>query len=351
MQAVNSQFQPQTPAASHAAFAVREAKKPVARAPNRKLCSNCGANMPLTAKSCGDCRHQFREQHSQESKGMDNMLRKSTFSIVTAAALLIAIVGWFGPSQAIGATSTPSAADYQATITALQTQVVISKATVVVTKTASAKIATTPKAKKSKPYLGGNAFSLLNSGKNRQLSIVATGIYDGTSIPLIVRNNTGKDIVRVQVTGVARSADGKLLASGGDQGFGPNVLHSGDYAIGYVYFSGIDLPADAKYEFETSSTDVVDDSYDSIRDLVVTEADSLDGRIVGFLQNNFKETVKGPMGVKVMCVGADGTLLGMFQGYTDKDSAKSAEKVPFQVDIYGQVDCTNFLVAASGYKF
>jgi hypothetical protein len=30
-----------------------------ARPSNRKLCPNCGADMPVTAKMCSDCRHQF----------------------------------------------------------------------------------------------------------------------------------------------------------------------------------------------------------------------------------------------------------------------------------------------------
>jgi hypothetical protein len=61
--------------------------------------------------------------------------------------------------------------------------------------------------------------------------------------------------------------------------------------------------------------------------------------------------VSGPIGVDVMCIGGDGSLLGFFQGFTNKDSAKSGEKVPFQVDTYGQVDCTNFLVTGKGYSF
>jgi hypothetical protein len=284
-------------------------------------------------------------------KELDMMPRKSLFSILAVVATLIAMAGWFGPSLAIGATTTPSAADYEATIAAFQTQVAGTKATVEPTKPASTKeAAAVPKAKKTKPYLAGNALSLLGKGKSHKLSIVATGTYDGNTIPLIVRNNTGKDIIRIQVTGVVRSADGKLLASGGDQGFGPNLVHAGDYAIGYVYFGGAQLPEDAKFSFETSSTDATDNKYENMRDLSVTEADSLDGRIVGFLQNGYKETVTGPMAVKVMCLGADGSLLGLYQGYTDKDSAKSGEKVPFQVDIYGQVDCTNFLVTGRGYS-
>ncbi len=111
------------------------------------------------------------------------------------------------------------------------------------------------------------------------------------------------------------------------------------------------MPPDATFTFETSSTDATDNKYESIRDLSVTEADYIDGRIVGFLENEYKETVSGPMSIKVACLGSDGSLLGVFQGFTDKDSAKSKEKVPFQVETYGQVDCTNFLIAGSGYSF
>jgi hypothetical protein len=281
------------------------------------------------------------------------MRRKSMLSLALAGMLLVAAVGWFNPTRAIGATSTPSAAEYQATIAALQTQVASPgspQSPSTPTAAATAK-PSKPKTETARPYLSGNAFPLLHHGKKHEISIVGTGVYDGTSIPLIIRNNTGKAVIRIQVTGVARSADGKLLASGGDQGFGPNLVHPGEYAIGYVYFGGAQLPPDATFTFETSSTDATDNKYENIRDLTITEADNVDGRIVGFLQNDYKETVSGPIGVDVMCIGGDGSLLGFFQGFTNKDSAKSGEKVPFQVDTYGQVDCTNFLVTGKGYSF
>jgi hypothetical protein len=150
---------------------------------------------------------------------------------------------------------------------------------------------------------------------------------------------------------VVRSGDGKLIASGGDQGFKPNLVGPGEYAIGYVYFDGVELPGHAAYEFDVSATDANDDQFESIRDLAVSEAEFLGDRIVGFLQNNHDETVTGPMGVSVVCLDAEGALLSHHQSYTDKEEAAPGETVPFQVDLFGASDCNNFLVAASGYSF
>jgi hypothetical protein len=211
--------------------------------------------------------------------------------------------------------------------------------------------AAAPAGENTSSYLGGNAVSLLSPGDKGKLSVVLSGTYDGNILPLVVRNNTDKDVIRIKVSAVARSADGKLIASGGDQGFHPNLVRAGEYSLGYLYFDGIELPADALFEFEVSAKDASDNQFESTRDLDVTEADYLDNRIVGLLQNNHTENVTGPMGVSVVCLDGEGTLLGHHQSFTDKDEAAPGESIPFQVELYGATDCSNFLVAASGFNF
>jgi len=200
-------------------------------------------------------------------------------------------------------------------------------------------------------YLGGNALPLLPTGKSGTLDVIVVGTYDGNVLPLVIQNNTEKSLTNLSISATARSVDGALIAAGGDQGLQPTHLSSGDYALGYIYFDGIDLPPDAIYEFEVNGDDASSVSYDAQRDLSVQEASFLGDHIVGLFVNDQDTIVQGPMGVYVTCFSEAGEIVGFAQAFTDKDQAEPGETVPFQVDLYGGVDCTNFLVAGNGYSF
>jgi len=165
------------------------------------------------------------------------MKRSIGFGIVV---LIIATMA-FGPASAQD--------NSQATISALQTQVADLQATVDArgekinaqrTQIAEIKGANAnsvePTAESASGggesvYLGGNALELLPAGAAGKLEVVTVGIYDGTELPLIVRNNTDKPLERLSVSGVARTVDGQLIAAGGDQGLNPSVVRPGEYAL------------------------------------------------------------------------------------------------------------------------
>jgi hypothetical protein len=197
-------------------------------------------------------------------------------------------------------------------------------------------------------YIGGNASPPLPAGESGMLAVVATGSYDGVDLPVVVRNNTGEAVIRVTVSAVARSADGKMLAAGGDQGFNPNLVRPGEITLGYVYFGGVDLPPDVTFEFETSARSASKDEFENIRDLDVIDQSFIEDRIVGMLRNPHNERVSGPISVAVVCFDTEGALLGDYNDFTEKDEAEPGDTVPFQVGVRGP--CPVFLVAASGFK-
>jgi hypothetical protein len=196
-------------------------------------------------------------------------------------------------------------------------------------------------------YIGGNESPSLPGGEMGLIAVVAVGPYDGNTLPIVVRNNTRDDVIRVAISAVARDKSGNMLGSGGDQGFNPNLVRPGEITLGYVYFGGIDLPDDATFEFETSADLASDARFENIRDLDVVEQSFVEDRIVGMLQNSHDEHVSGPIEAMAFCFSPEGTLLDFYRNYTDKDEAGPGKTVPFQVDVRG--DCPVFLIAANGY--
>lgn len=197
--------------------------------------------------------------------------------------------------------------------------------------------------------IGGSAANLLPPGTAGEVIVVAVGTYDGSRLPLVVRNNTGGEVADVSVSATARDAGGALVASGGDQGFRPNLLRPGELAMGYAYFDGAQLPADAVFEFDAEA-DAPGGALSRL-DLVVDEATLIDDRVVGVLSNPHAETLQGPIGITLTCFSTDGILLGFHEGYSDKETAEPGETVPFQVTLQGGTSCPAFLVAGSGYNF
>jgi len=200
------------------------------------------------------------------------------------------------------------------------------------------------------PYLGGTGLELLPAGAAGEVEVVLQGVYDGSILPIIVRNNSDEAIGRVAVAAAVRSAAGDLVGAGGDQGFNPSRVEPGSYAIGYLYFDGATLPNDATFDFDVSFEEPDGGSFSSI-DMTMVEATFLGDRIVGTLLNEHDEPMSGPINIAVMCLTADCAILDHESGYTDQDNADPGQSIPFQVSFFGGIDCTYFVIAASGYNF
>ncbi len=199
-------------------------------------------------------------------------------------------------------------------------------------------------------FIGGSALSMLPAGEPGALSVVATGYYDGNTLPFVLRNNTGAPVISPEVVGVAKNAAGQMIATGGDQGITPNLIRPGGLSLGYVYFGGVQLPADTTFEITATAKAIDDEQFENQRDLSVVEAAYIDGRIVGTLTNDYPEELTGPFGVRVACFDANGALIDADQAYSKQDSAAPGAAIPFQVPGFGALDCPLFLVSGGGYS-
>jgi hypothetical protein len=198
-------------------------------------------------------------------------------------------------------------------------------------------------------FIGGNALPVMPEGESGELSVVAVGLYDGNQLPIVVRNNTGEDVIRITAVVSAKNQSGQLIATGGDQLFSPNLVRSGGVSFGYAYFGGVDLPPDTQFEFDLDARSATDDRYENRRDLEVVEASSLEGRVVGTLQNTYDTLLTGPISVVAVCFDESGTLLGHERGFSNKDQLAPDETLAVQVGRPGTGPCLLFLLAGSGW--
>lgn len=201
------------------------------------------------------------------------------------------------------------------------------------------------------PFVGGNQSPQLPDGDLGIISVIKIGTYDGSVLPIIVRNNTNESVIRISVTAIARAGDGSMLATGSDQTFHPNLVKSGEIAFGYIYF-GMDtkLPDDTTYEFEIDSYSLDSDfaSFENIRDLEVVEQNLIDNRIVGMLKNSQEVLLSSPISVAVYCFDENGSLLGYRGSYASAEKINPGDTIPFQVELYDSL-CPIYLVASSGF--
>ena len=183
-------------------------------------------------------------------------------------------------------------------------------------------------------YVKGSASPPLQAGEPGKISVIAMGprSSNNDSLNIVVRNNTDKTVRRIAVSAVARTKDGKLFASGGDQGFHPNVVRPGEIALGYVYFgSDAKLSPDLSFEFEGTAKPADEDNYENIRDLEVAEVSLVaNKRVVGMLRNPYDEPIHGPIEAVVVCFDSKGALLGYYSDFTDKDTARPVPLYPIK---------------------
>lgn len=204
-------------------------------------------------------------------------------------------------------------------------------------------------------YVGGNAFGLIPEGQLGTLSVVAYGMPIDTSfptVPFVLRNNTGNDIVQPKVNLTVRDSAGTLIASGDAPQVYPFFVRSGGIAFGSIMFlgQGTVIPADATFEWSVSPTAPKDAQYYPYADMDIVEASLFDNRIVGTAKNGFEYDVSGPMLPAVLCMWEDGSVVSFENGFTDAGPIPSGATQSFQVDLflttYAGYGCPVFLVAA-----
>lgn len=205
-----------------------------------------------------------------------------------------------------------------------------------------------PADSRASKYLGGNASPVFPDGEPGKLSVIQLGTGGRDNLMYIaVRNNTVSCVTYIAVSSVVYTADGKLYATGGDQGFNPAFICPGEIALGYQYYEDVNLPTDATYTFEATARQY--DKPDNFLDLDVTEVNLVGDRLVGFFTNNQDAKVSGPISATAYCFDESSTFLSEHSDYTDKDSALPGEQIPFQISL-GNDPCPIYLVAGSGYR-
>lgn len=190
-------------------------------------------------------------------------------------------------------------------------------------------------------------------GKPGSLTVVEAGTYTGTTLPIVIRNNTRQAVGSVKVTATAYVGR-KLVATGSDQGTKPAVVAKGGLAIGYIYFGNTQLPAGATIHY-TATGSTPGGSF-SATDLPITTANYTGGKLVGIAHNRTGKKVSGPLGVYATCFSAAGKVEAMETGYADADNAPPGADAPFTLDFtsFGTAaapTCAHILVAMTGYSF
>ena len=200
------------------------------------------------------------------------------------------------------------------------------------------------------PFVGGNQSPALPDGEPGKLSVIVAGKFDGSVVPVIIRNNTDTPVTRVTVSATAHEGSGAMLGAGGDQGFNPYLVMPGEITMGYVYFSDADFPEDVTFDYEVSASKYdPNDSFGAL-DLDVTKANIVGKNVIGILTNNSNKAVSGPIGAVVYCFDGNGNLLDYHSDFTDKENADPGGTIPFQVNLRDD-ECPIFLVAGSGFDF
>jgi hypothetical protein len=231
----------------------------------------------------------------------------------------------------------------------------VAPTTIAAAPTTSVTVATTVAAAPTTAGAGGDNAHVFTvgevvvpAGDAGTVSVVLTGPDDGSSVPMIVRNNTADTLYNLEVTGIARDAAGTLAATGSSQGFEPVAVGPGEWAMGYVYFEA--LTGGETYEWQTQFD--TEAGFIGQLDLTISEAELTSGefnqQVVGIATNENADPVSSGS-VFVSCFdGAN--LLGVTQGYTDGDEIAAGGFGPFTVDLYDVETCPAMAIAASGYN-
>ena len=203
----------------------------------------------------------------------------------------------------------------------------------------------------ARAVLFGNASPPLASGHPGVIDIVAQGAYDGSSVPIVLRNNTSGTVHGIEVTGEARDASSHLIGTGSSQDIYPNNVAPGQIAVGYVYFSGATLPAGTTFSFQSDGKLGADTPPFAKLDLSIGEASiTADGSMVGTVKNPLAQRASGPIGVMAMCFDQAGHVLGETNGFADGHTVDPGGTDPFTLRL-GATSCPVYLVGAEGFGF
>lgn len=194
-------------------------------------------------------------------------------------------------------------------------------------------------------------------GQPGQLSVVFVGTPRGdygSTVPVVVRNNTSDAVQDIEINGTARGADGSLAGSGSSQGFEPAILKSGEWGFGYIYFD-TSLAADVTVEATARGDEATDDGFFDRVPVLPTEVNTVPGEFggrsyVGIVSNPGDKTVTDSLNIYIGCFDADSNLIDVFSGYADGEVVSNGT-ASFSIDTGSDApECAALVVGASGYE-
>lgn len=214
-------------------------------------------------------------------------------------------------------------------------------------------IAQTPEsAAHDQPTVAGTAMHLLPDTNNGEVEVIAVGVIDQFGrIPVIVRNNTDREVVDAIAKVDVRDAAGKLIGvgdSGGFSGLAPSHLRPGDIAIGYITLTGLFPGRDDVLTYSATATDKDEALIDILVDVEFGELNWITDKIVGEVKNPTDEPMVS-VSMKIVCFNADGTLNLAADAYI-LGEIPALSAATFQADgaIEDLTQCERFLIAGSG---
>ena len=188
----------------------------------------------------------------------------------------------------------------------------------------------------------------LPEGEPDVVDVVLVGDPIGSSVPVVVRNNTTAPLQLDGILGTARDASGNLALVGEVSTTMPFVIEPSQIGIASVYF-GEDVAPELTFEFELQ-TSPVEDARFSRQDIAVQEASTTDDQIIGIVHNQTDSDLNGPFAVLALCFASDGTITTFSGSYAAKNELAPDETSPFSLTRYGDGACDNFLVGSTGRK-
>lgn len=204
-------------------------------------------------------------------------------------------------------------------------------------------------------FVTGNASPVLPVGRPGVVALISEGARMDQSgeLPVVVRNNTSHTVARITAAGTIKNASGKLIATGSDQGFMPNLVQPGEIAFGYIYFqnSNVAIPPGGKINIQVGSTLASQDSFENIRDLKVENTNFTTGesgsQVLGQAVDQYRYRISGPISVDVACFDKAGHVLDVDSDFASPDNLMSGQTASYTVSLTSR--CPIYLAAASGF--
>lgn len=188
----------------------------------------------------------------------------------------------------------------------------------------------------------------LPDGESDSFYVIMVGEPIGSSVPIVVRNNTDAPVQLDKVLGTARDGSGNLALVGEVSTTVPYIIAPSQVGIASVYF-GEEVGTGLTFEFETETSPVKPSPY-ARQDITVQEASVTDDQIIGIVHNQTGGDLKGPFTVLALCFAQDGSITTFSGSFAAKNDLAADETSPFSLTRYGDGACDNYLVGSTGYK-